>query len=266
MKRYIIPLLLFHLMLAAIGRGQGAAADTIRPGRGQLLTKVLKPGLRQYLVYFQRPQQRKALGFWYWMREIGTIQRGGEACWEIRQRWYGSDSSSYREVYSVNRGRDFAPLYHEETAGGKLSAYEWGLDGVRGADSVEGNSRKGFSLAFGEANFNWNLDIETFEMLPLGEGKRFRINFYDAGLEPPKYVLYKVVGSEEVVLMNGMKIECWKLNTEGESPRGAYSQTFWIGKKTHEFLKEEDSFGGMYRYKVKMPDTAPDIRGRFAGR
>lgn len=260
-----ISLLLMHLLIAALSRGQsGAPADTIRPGKGHLLTEVLQPGLRQYLVYFQYPQKADRLGFWYWLRDIAIENKDGQRCFAITQHWYGGDSSAYRQVYSLNRTNDFSPVYHSETARGQTAAYNWGGDRITGADTVTDNAKKGFALAFTEPNLNWNLDIETFEMLPLAAGKSFLINFYDAGLEPPKYVLYKVTGSEQLTVMSGEKVDCWKLYTEGTSPRGPYSETYWISKKTHEFLKEEDAFSGIYRYKIKMPGTAPDLIPRFA--
>src|SRR5882762_5081601 len=203
---YYIPLLLLHLLIAAVSRGQ---ADTIRPGKGHLMTEVLKPGLRQYLVYFQNPQKDDRLRFWYWMRDIAIENRNGKRYFAITQHWYGGDSMSYRKVYSLNAAEDFAPVYHCETVGGNTGAYNWNGGDIAGADSVEGNKRKGFFLKFDEPNLNWNLDIETFEMLPLAAGRSFLINFYDAGLEPPKYVLYKVTGSEELTLMNEGKMDCW---------------------------------------------------------
>ena len=269
MKLISIPLLLMHLLIAAVSRGQDdhIKADTVGPGRGGLQTRVLKPGLRQYLVYFQYPQRNKGLVFWYWMRDITIETHQGVKTFAITQHWYGSDSSSYRKVYSLNSMDDFAPIYHRETVGAKTSAYHWYGDIITGDDSVQENSKKGFSLKFDQPNLNWNLDIETFEMLPLASGKSFLINFYDAGLEPPKYVLYKVTGSEELTLMNGEKADCWKLYTEGANPKGdSYSETYWISKKGHEFLKEEDSFNGIYRYKLKMPGTAPDLLQKFASR
>ena len=228
-----------------------------------MLTEVLKPGLRQYLVYFQYPKKSDRLGFWYWTRDIAIENKDGKRCFAISQHWYGGDSMSYRKVYSLNATADFAPIYHSETVRGKTAAYNWSSTGIVGADSAKGNVKKGFDLSFTEPNLNWNLDIETFEMLPLGAGKSFWINFYDAGLEPPKYVLYKVTGSEQLTLMSGEKVDCWKLFSEGSSPQGPYSETYWISKKGHEFLKEEDSFSGIYRYKIKMPGTAPDLLPRF---
>jgi hypothetical protein len=242
-----------------------AVPDTIRPGKGHLLTQVLQPGLRQYLVYFVNPRNSRQLGFWYWLRDIAVEDHQGVRSFAITQHWYGSDTASYRAVYSLNAVADFAPVYHKETVRGLTSAYNWNGSSITGADSVAGNNRKGFSLKFDEPNLNWNLDIETFEMLPLAAGKSFLINFYDAGLDPPKYVLYSVTGSEELILMNGKKTDCWKLYTAGADPKGnAYSETYWISKKTHEFLKEEDSFSGIFRYKIKMPGSAPDLLQKFA--
>jgi len=241
-----------------------AQADTIRPGKGHLMTNVLKPGLRQYLIYYQDPKKVDKLGFWYWVRDIAIETHNGVRAFAITQHWYGSDSSSFRTVYSLNELKDFAPMYHMERVRGKTLAYNWHADGVTGADTVEGNVRKAFSLRFTDPNLNWNLDIETFEMLPLASGKSFLINFYDAGLDPPAYVLYKVAGSEEISLFGGEKADCWKLTNEGKARDGsAYSETFWIDKKTHEFLKEEDSYNGMYRVKVKLPGSMPDLLKKF---
>jgi hypothetical protein len=150
----------------------------------------------------------------------------------------------YITVYSINKFADFAPVYHSENARNKLSAYNWGANKITGADTVTKNSKANFSRDFKDPNFNWNLDIETFEMLPLAAGKTFAINFYDAGLDPPAYINYKVVGSEVVATLNNEKVDCWKLFTEGNNNGSHYSEIYWISKKGHEFLKEEDTFKG----------------------
>src|SRR5882724_1742992 len=71
-------------------------ADTIRPGNGRLMTTVLQPGLRQYLVYFQDPKKATTLRFWYWLRDIKTGMHNGKKTFVITQHWYGSDSNAYR--------------------------------------------------------------------------------------------------------------------------------------------------------------------------
>ncbi len=235
--------------------------DTVRPGKGLLETHLLKPGLRQYLVCFRDLKNDRQLGFWYWLRDIRQEKRNGREVIVIAQRWYGSDTNAYRVVVSINDAADFAPVYHRELARGKTSAYDWKPTGIVGADSVEGNSRKGWSLTFSEPNFNWNLDIETFELLPLEPGKSYLINFYDAGLDPPQYVRYTVKGSEMLTMLDGARTDCWKLYTEGKDPRGgSYSETYWISKKEHEMLKEEDQYGSISRFKIRMPAMTPDVR------
>jgi hypothetical protein len=240
-----------------------AQTDTIRLQDKRLNTSVLKPGLNQYLVYFQNPKKSKNLGFSFWLRNVQMETRNGQKVFHITQRWYGSDSAYYATFSSLNNAADFAPIYHSETANNKTNAYNWNAKQITGADSVSQNGKKGFLLDFKTPNFNWNLDIETFEMLPLAEGKNFAINFYDAGLDPPAYVLYKVTGSEVLSTLDNQRVDCWKLYTEGDSKGTHYSETYWISKKNHVFLKEEDSFNGNYRYKIKMPGAAPDLVHRF---
>ena len=256
MKKFIYIIAAIICCAANLTYGQ---VDTIRLKDKRLLTSVLKPALNQYLVYFQAPKDKKKLGLSLWLRDIKTTILNGEKVFTVSQHWYGSDTNSYRSVYSINKQADFAPVYHSETLQNKINAYNWGPDKITGADTVANNTRKGFTLDFKLPNFNWNLDIETFEMLPLSAGKTFAINFYDAGLSPPAWVLYKVTGSEVIATVNGEKIDCWKLFTEGEYKGNKYSETYWISKKDQEFLKEEDSFNGCYRYKIKMIGTAPDL-------
>jgi len=255
----VLAFVYFHPLVSS------AQADTIIPGNNRLVVSALNPGLRQYLVYFQNPKTPgRVQYFWLWMRELTRETSGGEKVIAIRQHWIGRDSVSYRTYFSLNAAKDFAPLYHAESAGNKINAYNWSTTGIRGADTVAGNMKQGFALDFTTPNFNWNLDIELFELLPLAKGKQFAINFYDAGLSPPKYELYKVIGSEIITTLNNKKVDCWKLNTTGTSATGiTYSETFWISKKEHEFLKEEDAFNGGFRYKVKLPGLAPDIMKRF---
>jgi hypothetical protein len=265
MKTFITILAL--LIFTAINLSANAQTDTIRLKDKRLLTSALKPGLKQYLVYFHDPKKDKTLKFSLWLRDIRLQERNGEKVFTITQHWYPGDTAGYgyRSIYSINRATDFAPIYHSESINNKTKAYNWGPDKITGADTVAQNSQKGFSLDFKVPNFNWNLDIETFEMLPLAVGKTFVINFYDAGLSPPEYASYKVTGSEVIETLNGEKIDCWTLFTEGTYDNGKqhYSETYWISKKGHEFLKEEDSFNGGYRYKIKMIGAAPDLLQRF---
>jgi hypothetical protein len=242
-----------------------AQIDTIHVKDKRLNTATLKPGMRQYLVSFQLPANSKQVRFWLWLRETQFANRNGEKVFVTRQNWYGSDSTSYRSVYSVNRMDDFLPIYHSELIAGKTRSYDWYADHIEGTDTVKySNTQKDFSLNFATPNFNWNLDIETFEMLPLAAGKTFAINFYDAGSSSlPAYIIYKVIGSEILTISDNHKVDCWMLLNESDYKGQHATQTFWISKKGHEFLKEEDVFPGGYRYKVKLPQSSYDLTKRF---
>jgi len=258
---------LLAIFLMTGPRYASAQTDTIRVADKRLNTAALKPGLRQYMVYFQSPKKKNSIGFWLWLRDTRIESRNGEKVFVTSQHWYGSDTTSYRTVYSVNRVSDFSPLYHSETVGGKNRSYNWYADKIKGADTVKvQNTQKDFSLDFTAPSFNWNLDIETFEMLPLAAGKTFAINFYDAGSTPPAYVIYKVIGSEVITTTDNQKADCWKLVNESDHQGQHATETFWISKKNHEFLKEEDSFAGSYRYKVKMPAAAYNVLERFGAK
>ncbi|AMR31517.1 hypothetical protein A0256_08790 [Mucilaginibacter sp. PAMC 26640] len=255
----LIAALLFTLFLSAQPRLASAQADTIRMADKRLNTATLKPGMRQYLVYFKTPKSPKTLRFWLWLRDTKIETQAGQKVYATTQHWYGSDTMSYRTVYSVNRLKDFGPVYHSETVNGKNKSFNWFDKRITGADTVAINTQKAFALDFTAPCFNWNLDIETFEMLPLAAGKTFAINFYDAGYSKPEFILYKVIGSEVIATLDNQKVDCWMLFNESDNGGRHATETFWISKKSHEFLKEEDAFAGMYRYKVKMPASAVDI-------
>jgi len=246
-------LVIFHLLILLLTTGKVlfAQADTVYPGSQHLHTGFLKPGLNQYLVFHQWPQHNKMLLFQYWVRDISIEKKDGIEVFAIREHWYTADSNQYRTFLSLGSVKDFTPLYHSAEGNGKTAAYNWSNTSIKGTDS--------FHLAFDRPNFNWHLDIETFEMLPLATGKTFVINFYDAGLTPPAFVTYKVTGSETLRTLDNRQVACWKLATSGSHNGKSYTQTFWISKKEHELLKEEDAFDGGFRYKIKLPALTPDI-------
>jgi hypothetical protein len=260
----IIKIFLLFVVICVKDNPVYAQADTIRPSDHRLLTAHLKPGIRQYLVYYQNPADNKNMFCWFWIREVRNTEWHHQQVITITQHWFGSDTSVYRSFYSVNRKADFQPLYHAEAMASKISTYDWTENKITGDSSQKNNTKVGFSLQFQDPNFNWNLDMETFEMLPLAAGKSYLINFYDAGLDPPKFVLYTVTGSELLSTYEEHPVDCWKLFTEGNYNGVHYSENYWISKKDHECLKEEDVLGKTYRYKIKLPSTSYNIMSRFS--
>ena len=193
-----------------------------------------------------------------WQRKVSVAKRDNNKVFVIEQRWLSSDSTRFEHFISINNYIDFLPLYHFQQSRRGLSAYNWYSDHIQAADSVAGNQKKGVVLAFDRLNLNWNLDLETFEMLPMDQYKIFAINFYDAGIDTPQRLVYKVVGEESISLCgSAAKVPCWKLFMEAEYKGMRFTESFWISKDSHELLMEKDDLGnGAYRYKIKLPDFA----------
>ncbi len=256
----IPSVLLFSLFLLAFTQAKAQQTDTISPAHIPLDTRYLKTGMRQYLVYFQAKGNDKQLWMSIWNREINRIIIDNTPVFETVQHWYSEDSTKYREFMSINSVDDFRPLYHMSKAGKDTKAYVWSRKGIKG-DTLSDNKAKDFHLDFDMPNYNWHLDLETFEMLPLAANKTFLIRFYDAGLTPPAYVTYRVIGTETIQTLDNQQVDCWKLYTEGTYSGGKYTQTYWISRKNHECLKEEDTMNdNLRRYKVKLPVFAPYLQ------
>lgn len=254
MKLFKIALL--FLILAGPIKQLFAQNDTVFvPDVKVLNTHNLKTGLKQYLVYNVLPNSPQTQFMWFWQRNITVKVINHKKVFSIDQKWLAQDSSHYEIFNSINDYENFLPIYHRQKNKNGIVAYNWNDHKITGADSVAGNQKKGFSLNFEKPNLNWNLDMETFEMLPLAKNKVFAINFYDAGLDPPQYIVYKVIGEDYITTYgNSAKIKCWKLFTEGEYKGQKFTETFWISQKTHEVLMEKDDLGnGAFRYKIKMP-------------
>ena len=251
------------LLLIACNFNSMAQTDTINFKSNKLKTNQLKTGLKQYLVYLQLPSQKKKLNLSIWTREVRMAVQNGENRFIITQKWFSNDTTNYRSIYSVNRAEDFAPVYHAEMVGTQLKAFNWYADHIKGTDTVADNKQKTFALQLDQPAFNWNLDIETLEMLPLARGKEFVLRLYDAGSGQPDNIHYKVSGDEVLTTLDNRSVDCWKLLLEGDHGQVHYTQTFWISKKGHEFLMEVDAINGMYRYKVKLPFYSPDLIEKF---
>ncbi|MEI9809379.1 MAG: hypothetical protein WDO16_16750 [Bacteroidota bacterium] len=85
-------------------------------------------------------------------------------------------------MLSVADEKTFMPLYHT-TVNPKTGkeAYDFHATEIVTSDSVADAGNKGFKQALTETSYNWELDLETFPLLPLKEGKTFVMNFYHPG-------------------------------------------------------------------------------------
>ena len=244
------------LFLAFIAVSYSLAAqnkvDTIRGGQFNL--KYLPAGTQQYLVYLTKDGVKKNI--WLWERTTTREQWQGQNAVLIRQQWTTSDTGyNSRRLLSVVSAAGFTPVYHTATNPKTgTEAFNFHPAEIVTADTVAGVTRKDFRMAITEPSFNWELDLETFSLLPLKEGKTFAINFYHPGSQSgPAWYNYTVTGIEKIKTHTGKTTDCYKLYTAYSNNRG--NCTWWLDKQTHEVLKVEEHFGPITRHKLKMAVT-----------
>ncbi len=233
-------------------------SDTIIIDASKIDTKVLIPGTHRYLVYFKLGKDSSRKMYQLWSRSIAFINYKNKEAISVTQEWEDNDTVVHK-TYSVLDKKDFATLYHQswwkKTGNAtfdfiKKEAKNRDTLLTEKTDSNSIKQQKAFETACSQYFLNWHLDLEVFPLLPYKEGATFRINFYDPGFGPPKYVDYNVIGSGTLSGFNNQKVDCWLLK-HGSLPRN--KEIFWISKETKEVLKLEQEFaGGRGRYKIKL--------------
>ncbi|WP_299824051.1 hypothetical protein [uncultured Pontibacter sp.] len=243
-------LLLLAVLLCTFSYAQ---TDTVRVSTKGIRIKQVKAGTRQYLVTIQTPQAPNVLRQSLWNRNVSFENYQGKERMVVRQNWIGADTLSNRTILTVCE-KDFTPIYQTSTSARGTAAFNFEKGRIVGADSVKSNGFKGFAMPSPEPTFDWELDMEFFESLPLKANTVFLINFYHPGSTTgPQYYAYKVVGSEKLLTVNNATTDCWLLRIDYSSTSHA---TFWVSKKAHEVLKMEEVFNGTRRNKIKLSTTA----------
>lgn len=232
-----------------------AQVDTLYHLDSKLIKKYLKPSSNQYLVFIQRKGDPRQAFTYVWSRDVKFTNKNGKELIEIDQKWYASDTARVRYVYSVMNANDFSPVYHYTKMNKSIEAYDFYPDKITGSDSVANNTKKDFTVELKAPTLNWELDLEIFPLLDLKAGKRFAINFYHpGGKTEPKLYEYKVIGEENLNVLSGGTVSCWKLRIDYDAKSFAI---FYISKKGREVLRMDEDFGGGVRYKVKLSNAVP---------
>ena len=250
---------LILLLLTLMNSSAFAWTDTIKVGDKRVKISRLKPGLRQYMVYYAKIENPKSVEVSIWNREIKMADMDGESIICIRQEWFGKDTADFSKIVSWNRKSNFSTKIHSYTSPKMHFTLLGDEKGIKIDNPEHATVLKGYEKKFDFPVFNWNLDIELFEMLDLGKNHKFIIPFYEPGSKNTNYVKYECNRSEKITLQDNILVDCWILEHNGGHGKNKYTQKFWISKKNHEFLKEESIYGDDLKVKLKLPATAPAI-------
>ena len=242
-------IILLIAILSLLNLAGFAQVDTIRLTQNDLAISQLKPGLHQYLVYFQNPKKKKIQSFSLWSREVVFKRAGGQELIEVTQNWHSSDTTFNRYVYSLSKKENFEPVFHKTRGSKGVEGFNFMRHAVVASDSIADNRQKDLNKSLLVPTLNWELDLEIFSTLPIKKvGQRFIINFYHPGGSAPAYYEYKVIGTEKISAVNGIS-DCWQLKIDYREDSWAI---FWISKKSNEVIKMQEYYRGSYRYKVKL--------------
>jgi hypothetical protein len=228
--------------------------DTITVSSKHLNLKNLKMGKSTYIVYSKKTKSSPSEKITMVKINVEAKRMNKKSIIAISQQW--DLDTVVHSAYTVLNTTDFTTMQHNYywKRQGYSAKYDFeskniSYEGIV-KDSIKTIALKDFNESFSKYNLNWHSDLIIFSLLPFKENRTFKINFYDPGFGKAKEVFYTVIGTEFLTSSSGEQIKCWIME-HTLAPAVGY-QKFWISQKTSEVLKEEDSFSGRLRYKLKL--------------
>jgi len=247
MKPHLILLLIGTLSLNAQKK------DTVRIDAANLGTRHLNYGNMNYLMYNKEGRDGPVKHTTLVNIKVQKDQVDGEPCIRIMQSWQTDTvihtASSFFEENTMRSIQHTAWWKHKGfTENFDFRKKEVMFEGLV-SEAQKQKETMSVKASLAEPFLNWHSDLVIFPLLPFKENTVFKIKFYEPGYETPKEELYEVLKSETLTIA-GNPVNCWVLNYAVAKPAGY--QRFWISKQSRELIKEEDSFSGFYRYKIRL--------------
>lgn len=244
---------LFTILFSLVGLLNAQSVDTLDYLHPIVQMKHLQPGMRKYLVYSEDSVSGKRMGVYIWERNILPFQKKIKNI-TIEQKWFSLDTQFIeRTIYSVVDAHNFLPVLHHSsiTAFHRPNYIEYYLftpDSIYTDTSI---SQKKFHLLLQQPVYNWELDLETFSILPLSVGKKFAIYFYHPGSASlPQYYTYIVEQLDTIQYYTRNTIHCFRLKVN--YPNSNNYSIWWIDKETYAVIRMKEYFNGKFRYKILL--------------
>lgn len=218
------------------------AQDTIRIGHRFKHFNQLELGVKKDVIY--NIMNGKTLRLAMKTRSTELVTLDGQQYVSIKHAWEAPGTKWKGEFTYLCEPETMKPVQHirvTETAG--KEAFQFTGSQVVGLDSANNNTKASFSLELDEPTYNFEIDLETYSLLPMKAGYHAVMNFYHpGGKTPPKWYHLKVTGSEKLNMPDGRQMDCWVLFTDYG---GTQPTQFWYTKKGQNFVKMEGNFGQM---------------------
>jgi hypothetical protein len=249
-----IKIVLSSICLLATISSMAQKKDTITIAPNRLILKNLKIGKSTYIVFNKKTKSSPSEKITMVRIDVEEKRVNEKPVIAISQQW--DLDTIVHSAYTVLNATDLSTLEHNYywkrlgySTKFNFETKNISYEGIV-KDSIKTIALKDFNESFSKYNLNWHSDLVIFTLLPFKENRTFKINFYDPGFGKAKEVFYTVIGSELLTNSSDGKVKCWVM--EHKPTSGVGYQRFWISQKTNEVLKEEDSFNGKLRYKLKV--------------
>ncbi len=245
MKRQLISIycILFTFSLLA------QSPDTIQVGDAFEGYKNLEFGTMKELAYAEGDSETKIMALT--TKEVKEVTIGGKKYVEFIHSWTSFLDPKYSgNFYYLCEPHSLKPVLHIRDTGFKgREGFAFDGTSIKPLDSVLNNTVTDLDLALAVPTYNWQIDIETFSLLPMKEGYKAVMNLYHPGGPPPGYYLLEVEGSDQVTLADGRSVDCWVLFA---NYNGRQATRWWYTKQGQNFVKMESEFNQSKFRKVRL--------------
>lgn len=248
-QHFLIMALCFLCTLSSL-----AQVDSIDVTTNRLRFNQLKEQTNTYMVYTQDSMDAPKRNMEIWERRMTKTRVNNKDVYKFNWGRFFSDGSNYHYEILADVG-NFSPI-SEKILANRIQAdslvthkihYIYDGNSMYSNPEVNEHQSAPFKLDSLKNSFDWEMDMETFSMLPFEKGKSFAISFYHPGSKTlPNYYTYTVDRSEKI-RFNEAEHKCWVLKIT--YPGFGYSE-WWIDKKTFVTLKMREVYEGKLRYKV----------------
>ena len=223
-----------------------AQIDTINTQNNKLIMDRITNETNSYLVYFQNDQSEAKFNMEIWDRTVSKADNQLNVQWNRS----GEGKTLYQYDISVD-AKTLEPIEEiiDHGNSGKKH-FIYAENQMHSHADTSHHNGEPTHIADLKHSFNWELDLETFALLPLENNKQFAISFYHPGSStPPQYYKYSVTG-ESHVSFNHEARTCWILTIKYSENSSA---DFWIDQTTHRVLKMKEVYGNFTRFKLLLP-------------
>lgn len=236
------------LMLLLASAAQAQKVDTIRVGHRFKQFKNLELGTVTDVVY---NEANGRLNGAIKKRTTEIVQINGQELVKIVHEWNSPNEQWSGRFEYYCEPHTMKPVLHiRDTKMQGKEAFEFNQSKIVGLDSVTDNKQADFELELSESTYNWEVDLETYSLIPMSKGQKVVMNFYHPGGQTaPAFYTLEVQGSESLKLANGQELDCWIVFTDYG---GTQPTRFWYTKKGQNFVKMEGQYGQMKIYKTRL--------------